>query len=157
MNMPTSKLSFSLVQVCGDNWPDSKFLFLCSSRILRMYGCTYSVVCEFVHSFFLLDHPGIDNTPQIERFQEKAYMELQDYVTRTYPEDSYRCVGFTFALHNASTAGKEVVYSHKLVQQDRLMLLSQIYSLHVWISCLLSPSLLAGYPSCCCVFQPSGW
>ncbi|KAJ8002630.1 hypothetical protein DPEC_G00160880 [Dallia pectoralis] len=39
---------------------------------------------------FSPDHPGIDNTMQIERFQEKAYMELQDYVTRTYPEDSYR-------------------------------------------------------------------
>uniref|UniRef100_A0A8D0CZ80 Nuclear receptor subfamily 2, group C, member 1 n=1 Tax=Sander lucioperca TaxID=283035 RepID=A0A8D0CZ80_SANLU len=39
---------------------------------------------------FSPDHPGIDNTPQIERFQEKAYMELQDYVTSTYPEDSYR-------------------------------------------------------------------
>ncbi|XP_028286423.1 nuclear receptor subfamily 2 group C member 1 [Parambassis ranga] len=39
---------------------------------------------------FSPDHPGIDNTPQIEVFQEKAYMELQDYVTRTYPEDSYR-------------------------------------------------------------------
>uniref|UniRef100_A0A667YZ42 Nuclear receptor subfamily 2, group C, member 1 n=1 Tax=Myripristis murdjan TaxID=586833 RepID=A0A667YZ42_9TELE len=39
---------------------------------------------------FSPDHPGIDNILQIERFQEKAYMELQDYVTRTYPEDSYR-------------------------------------------------------------------
>ncbi|KAM9503742.1 nuclear receptor subfamily 2 group C member 1-A-like isoform 8-T14 [Salvelinus alpinus] len=39
---------------------------------------------------FSPDHPGIDNTLQIERFQEKAYMELQNYVTRTYPEDSYR-------------------------------------------------------------------
>ncbi|XP_077373810.1 nuclear receptor subfamily 2 group C member 1 [Festucalex cinctus] len=39
---------------------------------------------------FSPDHPGIDNTLQIERFQQKAYMELQDYVTRTYPEDSYR-------------------------------------------------------------------
>lgn len=39
---------------------------------------------------FSPDHPGIDNTLQIERFQEKAYMELQDYVTRTYPEDTYR-------------------------------------------------------------------
>ncbi|XP_056273021.1 nuclear receptor subfamily 2 group C member 1 isoform X2 [Pseudoliparis swirei] len=39
---------------------------------------------------FSPDHPGIDNTPQIERFQEKAYMELQDYVTTSYPEDSYR-------------------------------------------------------------------
>ncbi|XP_034032201.1 nuclear receptor subfamily 2 group C member 1 [Thalassophryne amazonica] len=39
---------------------------------------------------FSPDHPGIENNPQIERFQEKAYMELQDYVNRTYPEDSYR-------------------------------------------------------------------
>uniref|UniRef100_A0A1A8M0X9 Nuclear receptor subfamily 2, group C, member 1 n=2 Tax=Nothobranchius TaxID=28779 RepID=A0A1A8M0X9_9TELE len=39
---------------------------------------------------FTPDHPGIESIPQIERFQEKAYMELQDYVTRTYPEDSYR-------------------------------------------------------------------
>uniref|UniRef100_A0A7N8YQJ7 Nuclear receptor subfamily 2 group C member 1 n=1 Tax=Mastacembelus armatus TaxID=205130 RepID=A0A7N8YQJ7_9TELE len=39
---------------------------------------------------FSPDHPGIDNAQQIERFQEKAYMELQDYVTKTYPEDSYR-------------------------------------------------------------------
>ncbi|XP_057693620.1 nuclear receptor subfamily 2 group C member 1 [Corythoichthys intestinalis] len=39
---------------------------------------------------FSPDHPGIDNILQIERFQEKAYMELQDYVTRTYPEDTYR-------------------------------------------------------------------
>uniref|UniRef100_A0A8C5CFN0 Nuclear receptor subfamily 2, group C, member 1 n=1 Tax=Gadus morhua TaxID=8049 RepID=A0A8C5CFN0_GADMO len=39
---------------------------------------------------FSPDHPGIDNILQIERFQEKAYMELQDYVTRCYPEDTYR-------------------------------------------------------------------
>ncbi|XP_013872599.1 nuclear receptor subfamily 2 group C member 1 isoform X2 [Austrofundulus limnaeus] len=39
---------------------------------------------------FSPDHPGVENIPQIESFQEKAYMELQDYVTRTYPEDSYR-------------------------------------------------------------------
>ncbi|KAG7281047.1 hypothetical protein CRUP_016679 [Coryphaenoides rupestris] len=39
---------------------------------------------------FSPDHPGIDNILQIECFQEKAYMELQDYVTRSYPEDTYR-------------------------------------------------------------------
>lgn len=49
-----------------------------------------SSLCACVCVFSVPDHPGIDNTPQIERFQEKAYMELQDYVTRTYPEDSYR-------------------------------------------------------------------
>uniref|UniRef100_A0A3Q2QF93 Nuclear receptor subfamily 2, group C, member 1 n=1 Tax=Fundulus heteroclitus TaxID=8078 RepID=A0A3Q2QF93_FUNHE len=41
-------------------------------------------------ALFSPDHPGIDNIQQIEMFQEKAYTELQDYVTRTYPEDSYR-------------------------------------------------------------------
>uniref|UniRef100_A0A8C9W0W8 Nuclear receptor subfamily 2, group C, member 1 n=1 Tax=Scleropages formosus TaxID=113540 RepID=A0A8C9W0W8_SCLFO len=39
---------------------------------------------------FSPDHPGIENTLQIQRFQEKAHIELQDYVTRTYPEDTYR-------------------------------------------------------------------
>lgn len=29
---------------------------------------------------------------QIEKFQEKAYMEFQDYVTKAYPDDTYRCV-----------------------------------------------------------------
>lgn len=59
-------------------------------------------------SFFVPDHPGIDNTTQIERFQEKAYMELQDYVTRTYPEDSYRLVVFN-ALYQP-TAERAVMY-----------------------------------------------
>lgn len=36
------------------------------------------------------DHPGIDHILQIQQFQDKAIMELQDYVTRTYPEDTYR-------------------------------------------------------------------
>uniref|UniRef100_A0A8C5GKS6 Nuclear receptor subfamily 2 group C member 1-like n=1 Tax=Gouania willdenowi TaxID=441366 RepID=A0A8C5GKS6_GOUWI len=39
---------------------------------------------------FSPDHPGIGNVLQIELFQERAYMELQDYVTKTYPEDCYR-------------------------------------------------------------------
>lgn len=26
----------------------------------------------------------------IEKFQEKAYVEFQDYITRTYPDDTYR-------------------------------------------------------------------
>lgn len=29
---------------------------------------------------------------QIEKFQEKAYMEFQDYVTKAYPDDTYRSV-----------------------------------------------------------------
>lgn len=39
---------------------------------------------------FSPDHPGIDHILQIQQFQDKAIMELQDYVTRTYPEDTYR-------------------------------------------------------------------
>ncbi|XP_016143425.1 nuclear receptor subfamily 2 group C member 1-like [Sinocyclocheilus grahami] len=39
---------------------------------------------------FSPDHSGVDGTLQIERFQEKAYMELQDYVSKVYPEDTYR-------------------------------------------------------------------
>uniref|UniRef100_A0A8C2BHN5 Nuclear receptor subfamily 2, group C, member 1 n=1 Tax=Cyprinus carpio TaxID=7962 RepID=A0A8C2BHN5_CYPCA len=39
---------------------------------------------------FSPDHSGVDGTLQIERFQEKACMELQDYVSKVYPEDTYR-------------------------------------------------------------------
>lgn len=67
----------------------------------RGTACAYTHASPCVHFVFPSDHPGIDNTPQIERFQEKAYMELQDYVTRTYPEDSYRSVGFTFNQRSA--------------------------------------------------------
>ncbi|KAL8221696.1 UNVERIFIED_CONTAM: Nuclear receptor subfamily 2 group C member 1-A [Gekko kuhli] len=36
------------------------------------------------------DHPGLENVVQIEKFQEKAYKEFQDYVTIVYPDDTYR-------------------------------------------------------------------
>uniref|UniRef100_A0AAQ5XLL0 Nuclear receptor subfamily 2, group C, member 1 n=1 Tax=Amphiprion ocellaris TaxID=80972 RepID=A0AAQ5XLL0_AMPOC len=62
--------------------------FCNSMSILAPDSYEYAYLKAIV--LFSPDHPGIDNTPQIERFQEKAYMELQDYVTRTYPEDSYR-------------------------------------------------------------------
>ncbi|KAM9855133.1 nuclear receptor subfamily 2 group C member 2 [Aulostomus maculatus] len=39
---------------------------------------------------FSPDHPGVDSSGQIEKFQEKALMELQDYVQKTYPDDTYR-------------------------------------------------------------------
>lgn len=38
----------------------------------------------------LIDHPGLTSSSQIEKFQEKAQMELQDYIQKTYPEDTYR-------------------------------------------------------------------
>ncbi|XP_058499008.1 nuclear receptor subfamily 2 group C member 2 isoform X2 [Solea solea] len=39
---------------------------------------------------FSPDHPGVDSSGQIEKLQEKALMELQDYVQKTYPDDMYR-------------------------------------------------------------------
>uniref|UniRef100_A0AAY5KMV4 Nuclear receptor subfamily 2, group C, member 2 n=1 Tax=Esox lucius TaxID=8010 RepID=A0AAY5KMV4_ESOLU len=39
---------------------------------------------------FSPDHPGLNSCSQIEKFQEKAQMELQDYVQKTYPDDTYR-------------------------------------------------------------------
>lgn len=65
-----------------------KDLILFRSTSYLQSQCAMIHLCLYV--VFASDHPGIDNTTQIERFQEKAYMELQDYVTRTYPEDSYR-------------------------------------------------------------------
>lgn len=109
MNMPSSKPSFSsaLVSEQTENY-DIKTAFSSSSHAVStdsfidfeilhksiMKMCHQKISICF-HVVFASDHPGIDNTPQIERFQEKAYMELQDYVTRTYPEDSYRLVGFS--------------------------------------------------------------
>uniref|UniRef100_A0A2K5LI34 Nuclear receptor subfamily 2 group C member 1 n=1 Tax=Cercocebus atys TaxID=9531 RepID=A0A2K5LI34_CERAT len=40
--------------------------------------------------FNVSDHPGLENMEQIEKFQEKAYVEFQDYITKTYPDDTYR-------------------------------------------------------------------
>ncbi|KAL2102590.1 hypothetical protein ACEWY4_001758 [Coilia grayii] len=41
-------------------------------------------------TLFSPDHAGVDCFAHIESFQEKAYMELQDYITQVYPEDTYR-------------------------------------------------------------------
>ncbi|XP_076153154.1 nuclear receptor subfamily 2 group C member 1 [Alosa pseudoharengus] len=41
-------------------------------------------------TLFSPDHAGVDCFAHIESFQEKAYMELQDYITREYPDDTYR-------------------------------------------------------------------
>lgn len=114
MNTPTSKPLFSSVPVrtsLGSVLTHNKnHTLVCCFFNLALAGETAR---EFEHSFRLLsylvrfvlfahrspsDHPGIDNTTQIERFQEKAYIELQDYVTTTYPEDSYRSVAFKLQL-----------------------------------------------------------
>ncbi|XP_073672383.1 nuclear receptor subfamily 2 group C member 2 isoform X4 [Paramisgurnus dabryanus] len=41
-------------------------------------------------ALFSPDHPGLNSCSQIEKFQEKAQMELHDYVQKTYPDDTYR-------------------------------------------------------------------
>lgn len=51
--------------------------------------CILENNCGALH---LSDHPGVDGSGQIEKFQEKALMELQDYVQKTYPDDTYRYV-----------------------------------------------------------------
>lgn len=40
--------------------------------------------------YYSSDHPGVDGSGQIEKLQEKALMELQDYVQKSYPDDIYR-------------------------------------------------------------------
>ncbi|XP_046896574.1 nuclear receptor subfamily 2 group C member 2 [Hypomesus transpacificus] len=39
---------------------------------------------------FSPDHPSLNSSNPIEKFQEKAQMELQDYVQKAYPLDTYR-------------------------------------------------------------------
>lgn len=41
------------------------------------------------------DHPGVDGSGQIEKLQEKALMELQDYVQKSYPDDVYRWISLS--------------------------------------------------------------
>ncbi|KAJ6656387.1 hypothetical protein lerEdw1_003890 [Lerista edwardsae] len=61
----------------------------CNSMVkLCLDGYEYAYLKAIV--LFSPDHPGLENVVQIEKFQEKAYMEFQDYVTKVYPDDTYR-------------------------------------------------------------------
>lgn len=61
----------------------------CNSMVkLGLDGYEYAYLKAIV--LFSPDHPGLENASEIEKLQEKAYMEFQDYVTKTYPEDTYR-------------------------------------------------------------------
>ncbi|KAK1341473.1 hypothetical protein QTO34_017881 [Cnephaeus nilssonii] len=61
----------------------------CNSMVkLCVDGYEYAYLKAIV--LFSPDHPGLENMEQIEKFQEKAYVEFQDYITRTYPDDTYR-------------------------------------------------------------------
>ncbi|KAM8973098.1 nuclear receptor subfamily 2 group C member 1 isoform 2-T2 [Pelodytes ibericus] len=61
----------------------------CNSMLkLCLDGYEYAYLKAIV--LFSPDHPGLENVSHIEKLQEKAYMEFQDYVTKTYPDDTYR-------------------------------------------------------------------
>ncbi|XP_078091338.1 nuclear receptor subfamily 2 group C member 1-like isoform X14 [Mustelus asterias] len=61
----------------------------CNSMVkLSLDGYEYAYLKAIV--LFSPDHPGLINAAQIDKFQEKAYMELQDYEAKAYPDDSYR-------------------------------------------------------------------
>ncbi|XP_053576651.1 nuclear receptor subfamily 2 group C member 2 isoform X1 [Bombina bombina] len=73
-------------QVMEHIWKLQEF---CNSMAkLDIDGYEYAYLKAVV--LFSPDHPGLSSTQQIEKFQEKAQMELQDYVQKTYPEDTYR-------------------------------------------------------------------
>ncbi|XP_073802157.1 nuclear receptor subfamily 2 group C member 1 isoform X1 [Danio rerio] len=73
-------------QVMEHIWRMQEF---CNS-MSRMSPDAYEYAYLKAVVLFSPDHSAVDGTLQIERFQEKAYMELQDYVSKVYPEDTYR-------------------------------------------------------------------
>ncbi|OCT85783.1 hypothetical protein XELAEV_18023954mg, partial [Xenopus laevis] len=73
-------------QVMEHIWKLQEF---CNSMAkLDIDGYEYAYLKAVV--LFSPDHPGLSSTAQIEKFQEKAQMELQDYVQKAYPDDTYR-------------------------------------------------------------------
>ncbi|XP_004546174.1 nuclear receptor subfamily 2 group C member 2 isoform X3 [Maylandia zebra] len=66
-----------------------KFQEFCNS-MTRLETDSYEYAYLKAIVLFSPDHPGVDSSGQIEKFQEKALMELQDYVQKTYPDDTYR-------------------------------------------------------------------
>ncbi|XP_030640307.1 nuclear receptor subfamily 2 group C member 2 [Chanos chanos] len=86
-NMQDDKLSGERIRLVMEHiWKLQEF---CNSMAkLETDGYEYAYLKAIV--LFSPDHPGQSNSSQIEKFQEKAQMELQDYVQKTYPEDTYR-------------------------------------------------------------------
>ncbi|XP_043087958.1 nuclear receptor subfamily 2 group C member 2 isoform X2 [Puntigrus tetrazona] len=81
------KLSSERIKLVMEHiWKLQEF---CNSMTkLQTDGYEYAYLKAIV--LFSPDHPGLSSCSQIEKFQEKAQMELQDYVQKTYPEDTYR-------------------------------------------------------------------
>ncbi|KAF5893203.1 nuclear receptor subfamily 2 group C member 2, partial [Clarias magur] len=80
------KLSGERVKLVMEHiWKLQEF---CNSMAkLETDGYEYAYLKAIV--LFSPDHPGLNSSSQIKKFQEKAQMELQDYVQKTYPEDTY--------------------------------------------------------------------
>ncbi|KAK7135242.1 hypothetical protein R3I94_014028 [Phoxinus phoxinus] len=81
------KLSSERIKLVMEHiWKLQEF---CNSMAkLQTDGYEYAYLKAIV--LFSPDHPGLSSCGQIEKFQEKAQMELQDYVQKTYPDDTYR-------------------------------------------------------------------
>ncbi|XP_016429909.1 nuclear receptor subfamily 2 group C member 2-like isoform X4 [Sinocyclocheilus rhinocerous] len=81
------KLSSERIKLVMEHiWKLQEF---CNSMAkLQTDGYEYAYLKAIV--LFSPDHPGVSSCSQIEKFQEKAQMELQDYVQKTYPDDTYR-------------------------------------------------------------------
>ncbi|NP_001084198.1 nuclear receptor subfamily 2 group C member 1-A [Xenopus laevis] len=86
-SMQHDKLSSDKVKLVTDHI--FKLQEFCNSMVkLCVDGYEYAYLKAI--ALFSPDHPGLENVSHIEKLQEKAYMEFQDYVTKTYPEDTYR-------------------------------------------------------------------
>ncbi|KAI2661172.1 Nuclear receptor subfamily 2 group C member 2 [Labeo rohita] len=85
------KLSSERIKLVMEHiWKLQEF---CNSMAkLQTDGYEYAYLKAIV--LFSPDHPGLSSCSQIEKFQEKAQMELQDYVQKTYPDDTYRSVPY---------------------------------------------------------------
>ncbi|XP_067269046.1 LOW QUALITY PROTEIN: nuclear receptor subfamily 2 group C member 2 [Pseudorasbora parva] len=81
------KLSSERIKLVMEHiWKLQEF---CNSMTkLQTDGYEYAYLKAIV--LFSPDHPGLSSCSQIEKFQEKAQMELQDYVQKAYPDDTYR-------------------------------------------------------------------
>lgn len=86
-SVQSDKLSSERVkQVMEHVW---KFQEFCNS-MTKMEIDSYEYAYLKALVLFSPDHPGVDGSGQIEKLQEKALMELQDYVQKSYPDDIYR-------------------------------------------------------------------
>uniref|UniRef100_A0A8C2A560 Nuclear receptor subfamily 2, group C, member 2 n=1 Tax=Cyprinus carpio TaxID=7962 RepID=A0A8C2A560_CYPCA len=85
--LSVDKLSSERIKLVMEHiWKLQEF---CNSMAkLQTDGYEYAYLKAIV--LFSPDHPGLSSCSHIEKFQEKAQMELRDYVQKTYPDDTYR-------------------------------------------------------------------